>query len=234
MSSRQPRNVAHPIRGGHGSTFPSPPPPAVSLSPYAVDQLLLVPAPHLPSFLPLQLQPPPAPRLRNVPLPELGSRQDHPYAPPTRQDAFPVDLTSEVDFEILARSMPNYSIAPHTKIFILPASRDGVLMELNTGDRSSSTFSVIRLLQAVMRAPLSLQTYHDLEAPAQQSVRSYFLLRSGRHGARLWQGFLHGSRHPQGPSGAVMLRGKFYMWGFSPDHRGRWVLDVDALFPPGL
>ncbi|KAJ7481983.1 hypothetical protein FB451DRAFT_1237715 [Mycena latifolia] len=106
---------------------------------------------------------------------------------------------------------------------------------MSTGDSPTTAFAVIRRLQTVMRAPLSLEIFSTKLPPATgQSVRCYFLSRSGKDGALLWQGFLNGARHPQGPKGAVLLRGHCFMWGFSQDYQGQWQVHVDVPFIPLL
>ncbi|KAJ7473245.1 hypothetical protein FB451DRAFT_290409 [Mycena latifolia] len=228
MPPRQARNPAYPIWGAQPMMLPNSTPPGDPSSPYALnDHSLHVPAPHL-------LQPPPAPRLRNIPLPNPTVARRRPRARPTHQDVFPIDLTTDVDFDLLTGRIQNCSIPPHTTIDILPASRECILLQMNTGDHPTTTFAIIRRLQTIMRAPLSLQVFStELPPAARQFVRSYFLARGGQDGARLWQGFLKGARHPQGPRGAVLLRGHCFMWGFSQDHQGQWVVHVDVPFRPG-
>ncbi|KAJ7478086.1 hypothetical protein FB451DRAFT_181583 [Mycena latifolia] len=210
--------------------FPNSTPPGQNPpSPYTVNHHSLpVPASHL-------LQPPPAPRLRNIPLPDAAVARRRSRARPTHQDVFPIDLTNDVDFDLLAGRIQNCSIPPHTTIDILPTSRECILVQMTTGDRPTSTFAVIRRLQAIIRAPLSLQLFTtELPLAARQSVRGYFLSCSGQDGAGLWQGFLNGARHPQGPRGAILLRGHCFMWGFSQDYQGQWAVHVDVPFIPGL
>ncbi|KAJ7181365.1 hypothetical protein C8R43DRAFT_1229289 [Mycena crocata] len=180
--------------------------------------------------VPLQLQPPPAPRLRNIPLPD--PRVAHlPHNLPATQNVFPIDLTRRVDFDLLGRSVENYSIPAHTTVYIVPTSHEFTLLEINTGDTPATAFSIIRRLQTEMRALLSLRVYRvGLPPVAQQLVRDYFLSHSGTNGARLWQAFLNGARYPRGPRGADLLRGHSCMWGFGEDFNGRWVIDVDLPF----
>ncbi|KAJ7436711.1 hypothetical protein FB451DRAFT_1570977 [Mycena latifolia] len=238
MPPRQAWSPPYPLWEAPPLMFPNSTPPGQNPpSPYTVNHHSLpVPAPHLVSprssrkhvhnllfGLRLQLQPPPAPRLRNIPLPDAAV------------DVFPINLTNDVDFDLLAGRIQNCSIPPHTTIDILPASRECILLQMTTGDRPTSTFAVIRRLQAIIRAPLSLQLFTtELPLAARQSVRGYFLSCSGQDGAGLWQGFLNGARHPQGPRGAVLLRGHCFMWGFSQDYQGQWAVHVDAPFIPGL
>ncbi|KAJ7633687.1 hypothetical protein B0H17DRAFT_1280578 [Mycena rosella] len=133
-------------------------------SPSSVDQRFIsVPELYL-------LQPPPAPRLPNIPLPDFAVAHRHPPAP-SRRDVLPIDLNNEVDFELLAGSIPNYSIPPHTTIDILPSSREFILLQITTGDRPTTAFSVIRSLQRIMRAPLSLQVF-TAELPPVVNSRS--------------------------------------------------------------
>ncbi|KAJ7473243.1 hypothetical protein FB451DRAFT_1367276 [Mycena latifolia] len=215
MPPRQPWSPDSDSSGENYQMFPNSTPPG-----------LPIPAPHLP---------PPAPRLRSIPLPDAAVARRRPRARPTHQDVFPIDLTNDVDFDLLAGRIQNCSIPPHTTIDILPTSRECILLQMTTGDRPTSTFAIIRRLQTIMRAPLSLQVFTtELPPAARQSVRSYFLARSGQDGVGLWQGFLNGARHPQGPRGAVLLRGHCFMWGFSQDHQGQWGVHVGVPLIPGL
>jgi hypothetical protein len=66
------------------------------------------------------------------------------------------------------------------------------------------------------------------------SVREYFLARSGPNSALIWQSFLSGVEHPQGPRGVVLLQGHTYMWGLSQELNGHWVLHVDLPFVTGF
>ncbi|KAJ7096916.1 hypothetical protein C8R44DRAFT_989172 [Mycena epipterygia] len=193
--------------------------------PYSPQSL---PSPHPP---PAQqfLQPPPTPRMRPIPLPSVLSAPFPPTAPMIGNDFYPIDLSSDLDLEALARAIPNYVIHPRTTIHILPTSRDRSLMQFNSGNRQRSAISIICRLHALLRAPLSLQVYQSELAPdVQQAVFRYFIASSGPHGRRLWQRFLNGHHHPQGPTGAVLLQGHFNLWGFSQDYHLRWVIDVDV------
>ncbi|KAJ7717911.1 hypothetical protein DFH07DRAFT_1068132 [Mycena maculata] len=227
MPHRQSWNVnpEHQMWRGSDFTLPHSQPPNVPNSHYFVDLPISSATPHL-------LQPPPAPRLRSIPLPGSSASHGHSVAPPPPRDVFPVDLTTEVDFDDLARSVPNYSIPPRTTIYIFPASGGSFLLQIITGHRPTSTFSVIRRLKAIMGEPLALQVYHaDLPPAARSSVHEYFLSRSGHRGTRLWQGFLNGALHPRGPSGIDLLRGHSSMWGFYQDHQGQWIIQVDPPVP---
>ncbi|KAF7358894.1 hypothetical protein MSAN_01229700 [Mycena sanguinolenta] len=195
----RPRRSSYELNGRR-LTFPSSPPPlAASNSFYppisTVDQFHSSPQLH-------RLQPPPAPRLQPVPL------------PPTAADVFPIDLADEIDFQVLARGISNFSIPLHTIVYVLPASRACSLLQIETKDRHSRAFSVIRRLQSILREPLSLHVYRTQLQPAvQESVRQYFLSQSGRNGVHLWQGFLNGFQHRDGPRGLVLLQGHSDMWG---------------------
>ncbi|KAJ7111655.1 hypothetical protein C8R43DRAFT_1113500 [Mycena crocata] len=196
--------------------------PSASGAPYAPpssSQVAYTPELHLP---------PPAPRLRNIPLPDPRVA-NLAHSPPATQNVFPIDLTRRIDFDLLAQTVQNSNIPAHTTIYILPTSREFTLLEINTGDTPATAVSIIRRLQTEMRASLSLQVYRvGLPPAAQRLVHDYFLLHSGPNGVRLWQAFLNGARYPQGPRGAVLLRGYSCMWGFGQDYNGRWVLDVDV------
>ncbi|KAF8198831.1 hypothetical protein K438DRAFT_1759479 [Mycena galopus ATCC 62051] len=222
MYLRQTSNA--PNRGAYRLTLPSSPQQATPnpfeypYSPYSVDQVL---------------QPPPAPRLQNVPLPNVSPTYAHAQAPPIVEDVFPIDLTNEIDFVLLARGIPNFALPLRTTIDVLPASQDGSLLQIETGNRASSAFSVIHKLHSILHAPLSLQKYCTQFQPiVQESVRQYFLSQSGRNGANLWQGFLSGFEHPEGPSGIVLLLGHSDLWGFSQDLSGQWAIHVDRPLIP--
>ncbi|KAJ7500620.1 hypothetical protein B0H11DRAFT_1995926 [Mycena galericulata] len=217
---RQNWNGEHQIWRGHNFMLPPSPPPRPPNPPYSVDHLPV--APHL-------LQPPPAPRLRNVPLPgDLTAFHSRSLRQPIPRDIYPIDLTHRINFAVLGRSVASCSIPPYTTVYVFSTSRSISLLWINTEDRPETTFSVIRRLQALIRAPLSLQGYlTDLPPTIQRSVREHFLSRRGHSGPGLWQGFLNGSHHRRGPSGRDLLRGHSFMWGFSQDHAGRWVLYVD-------
>ncbi|KAJ7192691.1 hypothetical protein GGX14DRAFT_406074 [Mycena pura] len=178
-------------------------------------------------------QPPPAPRLRNVPLPDtVATHWQGPSFPPQPQvDVLPIDLTGDVDFDVVARILPSHSIPPHTAIHVQSTSRECTFLHFVTQDRPQTAVAVIRRLQALLHAPLSLPHYHAY--PAKRAVHRHFLSRSGHEGVGLWRGFLNGARHPRGPKGADFLRGHSCMWGFSQDYTGGWVINVDVPLPPG-
>ncbi|KAJ7137018.1 hypothetical protein C8R44DRAFT_848438 [Mycena epipterygia] len=186
----------------------------------------LPPALHL-------LQPPAAPRLLNVSLPDMTATFVLPPATTTRRDVFPIDLSRDLDLELLSRALPDFTIPAQTTIHVLPTSRDRALIELNAGRRPTTAMSIIRRLHSVMRAPLSLQVYQILPYDVQQSVFNYFMSCWPNEGRR-WQDFLNGYSHSQGPTGAVLLQGHFYLWGFSQDHASRWIVDVDVRRAPLL
>ncbi|KAJ6566813.1 hypothetical protein B0H19DRAFT_714251 [Mycena capillaripes] len=225
--------------GRRRMTFPSSSSPAqTSNSPYARyspygENQLLCNAPAL--YHPLQLQPPSAPRIQNIPLPGLSCAHSTSQAPRIRRDVFPIDLTNDVDFELLADGIGNFPIPLHATVYVMPSSRERSLLQITTGNRPARAFSVIRRVQSIIRAPLSLEVYlAQLQPAVQVSVREYFLSQSGSYGAQLWQEFLNGAQHPQGPKGVILLQGHIYMWGFSQDHFGKWVLHVDAPTMAGL
>lgn len=175
------------------------------------------------------MKPPPAPRMRNVPLPNVwpdlvaGQR-----AAPSR-DAFSIDLGSDLDLEHLTRALGNHRISPHSTIHVLPTTRDRALLQITSGDMPTTSISFIRRLWSLIRASLSLQVYQsELSPEGQQAVCSYFLSRSGPNGTRLWQDFINGHHHPQGPKGEVLLQGHLLLWGFRRDGRCRWIVDVDV------
>ncbi|KAJ7846688.1 hypothetical protein B0H14DRAFT_2771320 [Mycena olivaceomarginata] len=215
-------------------TLPSSPPAtaqnsfASPYSPYSVEQLVFSPQLH-------RLQPPAAPRLRSVPLPAFSPTYAPTQLPPTGRDVFPVDLTSEIDFEVLARGLANFGIPAHTTIYVLPASRDRSLLQIDTGDSPAHAVSIIRRLHSILHAPLSPQVYRtSLQPGVQEAVRRYFHSRSGSNGAHLWHGFMNGFEHCDGPRGVVLLQGHTDMWGFSRDHGGQWAIHVDMPLVPGV
>ncbi|KAJ6538136.1 hypothetical protein B0H19DRAFT_1382679 [Mycena capillaripes] len=174
------------------------------------------------------LQPPPAPRMRSVPLPNVRGAHVVPRAVTTRE-SFPIDLTSDLDLEHLTRALGNHNISPYSTIHVLPTSRDRSLLQITSGDMPTTPISVIRRLRSVTRAPLSLQVYRsELPPDTQQAVCSYFLSRSGSNGRRLWQDFLNGHRHPRGPTGEDLLQGHVFLWGFWQDGHRQWIVDVDV------
>ncbi|KAK7036170.1 hypothetical protein R3P38DRAFT_617345 [Favolaschia claudopus] len=190
-----------------------------------------------PSSLPLhRLQPPPAPRLQSIPLPNLSPTNPQGPTFSTRgTGVFPVDLLNDIDFEVLARSVSNFRIPSHTTIYVAPSSRDRFLFHIDTGDRPLRVFSILRRVQSILRAPLSLQVYQTQVSPAtQESVRQHFLSRNGPDAARLWRNFLNGFEHGDGPRGEILLQGHSDMWGFSQDHGGEWVIHVDVPFLPAV
>ncbi|KAJ6566804.1 hypothetical protein B0H19DRAFT_1138617 [Mycena capillaripes] len=229
MYPHQPSNAQE--NQGHGkrrTTFPSSSSPAqTSNSPYARyspygENQLLCNAPAL-------YHPPSTPRIQHIPLPNVAPVHNTPQAPRIRRDVFPIDLTNDVDFELLADGIGNFPLPLHTTVYVMPSSRERSLLQITTGNRPARAFSVIRRVQSIIRAPLSLEVYlTQLQPAVQASVREYFLFQSGSYGVQLWQEFLNGAQHPQGPKGVVLLQGHIYMWGFSQDHFGKWVLHVDA------
>jgi hypothetical protein len=180
-------------------------------------------------------KPPAAPRLRNVPLPPSSPTYAPTQLPRTGRDIFPIDLTSEIDFEVLAHGLVNFGIPAHTTVYVLPASRDRSLLEIDTGDSPAHAVSIIRRLHSILHAPLSPQVYRNgLQPGVQEAVRRYFQSHNGGNGARLWQRFRNGFEHCDGPRGVVLLQGHTDMWGFSQDHRGQWTIHVDMPLAPGV
>ncbi|KAJ7443112.1 hypothetical protein FB451DRAFT_1568729 [Mycena latifolia] len=204
-----------------GGVWASPGLPSwVPYSPQGALSPLSAPALHL-------LQPPPAPRLRTVPLPRTSTARTSLPAVVTARDLFPIDLSRDLDLRLLARAITNYRIPPRTAIDVLPTSRDRALIQLDSGRRPTTAVAVVRSLHSLMRAPLSLEVYEsDLAPEVQRSVCEYFLAHSGPDGRRLWRDFLDGYDHPRGPMGAVLLQGHFNLWGFSQDNHLRWVMNV--------
>ncbi|KAF7354053.1 hypothetical protein MVEN_01092200 [Mycena venus] len=173
--------------------------------------------------------------MQNIHLPNFSPVSAPIQAPPTGRDVFPINLMNDIDFGMLAGSMSNFIIPARTTIYVLPPSRDRSLLQIDTGDKPARAFSVIRHLQSILRAPLSPRVYHtQIQPDIQDSVRQYFLLQSGPIGTRLWQGFLDGFEHPEGPKGAVLLQGHSHMWGFTRDQSGQWFIHVDEPFSPLL
>ncbi|KAJ6458333.1 hypothetical protein C8R47DRAFT_1163365 [Mycena vitilis] len=180
------------------------------------------PTSYLPSTAPHLLQPPPAPRIPTIPLPHVWGAQ---IVPMLNREPFPIDLLGDLDLELLTRAIGNDRILHHSTIRVLAADR--CLLQIISGDAPTSTISFIRRLRRLIRAPLSLNVYRsELPPETQQAVRSYFLSRSGYNGPRLWLDFLNGHRHPQGPTGEVLLQGHRFLWGFRQDGHD-WVVDVD-------
>ncbi|KAJ7321372.1 hypothetical protein DFH08DRAFT_941985 [Mycena albidolilacea] len=226
-------------------TLPSSPPAtaqnsfASPYSSYSVEQLVFSPQLHrlymvfLHSFRTRSnhtSKPPAAPRLRSVPLPAFSPTYAPTQLPPTGRDVFPIDLTSEIDFEVLARGLANFGIPAHTTIYVLPASRDRSLLQIDTGDSPAHAVSIIRRLHSILHAPLSPQVYRTgLQPAVQEAVRRYFHSRGGSNGAHLWHGFMNGFEHCDGPRGVVLLQGHTDMWGFSQDHRGHSSADIQRV-----
>ncbi|KAJ6467522.1 hypothetical protein C8R47DRAFT_1325995 [Mycena vitilis] len=210
---------------------PSPATPDALPSFHPADQFAYYNVPA--QYHPLQLQPPSAPRMHSVPLPRLSPTRSTFWGHPSRRDVFPVDLTSEVDFHALAGGILDFNVPPHNTVYIMATSRERSLLQITTGNRTARSFTVIRRVQSIIRAHLSLQVYRtQLEPAVQTSVREHFLSRSERYGVQLWQAFLNGVEHSDGPRGVVLLEGHIHVWGFSQDHSGQWVLHVDM--PPVL
>ncbi|KAJ7715276.1 hypothetical protein B0H16DRAFT_508470 [Mycena metata] len=195
-------------------------------SPYSVDQSLQGPALHLP-------QPPGALHLQSVPLPNPSSPVTPWAAPaaPTREDVFPVDLTSPVDFRALACVLDNVFIPENATIYVLTPSRR-CLLQVPMQGSSTTTFGFIQFLRSKMTALLTREEFSSWLSPAaQQAVHQHFLSRS-RNGERLWNGFVNGARAPRGPKGVVLLQGHYCLWGFSQNQRGEWIMHVDLISKP--
>ncbi|KAJ7663229.1 hypothetical protein DFH06DRAFT_1189684 [Mycena polygramma] len=193
------------------------------------------PASYLPSPALHLLQPPPAPRIPTIPLPNVWGG---PIVLVPNRAPLPIDLLGDLDLELLTRAIGHHRILQHSTIRVLAGDR--CLLQIISGDAPTTSISFIRRLRRHMRAPLSLHVYRsELPPETQQAVRSYFLSHSGSNGRRLWQGFLNGHRHPRGPTGEVLLQGHLFLWGFRPDGHDCWVVDVDApqrraIHPPPL
>ncbi|KAJ7609543.1 hypothetical protein FB45DRAFT_876628 [Roridomyces roridus] len=141
--------------------------------------------------------------------------------------AFPIALTRPIDFEHLARNLPNHIIPPDTTIYILPTTRGSPLFNMNSGSGTHDIFSIITQLQTFVHAPLAVADFRTkLTRTAQRSVRAYFVFRSGHGGARIWRGFLKGRNLVDGPTGADLLRGHTVMWEFFRN-QDQWVMHVD-------
>ncbi|KAJ7609237.1 hypothetical protein DFH06DRAFT_1485931 [Mycena polygramma] len=233
MPPRQTSNQQSRDWRNRGLTLPSSPSPATPNALHSfhpADQVVeFYNAPA--QYHPLQLQPPSAPRMHSVPLPRVSPTHSTFRVHPPRRDVFPIDLTSEVDFHALARGVLDFNVPPHTTVYIMPTSRERSLLQITTEEGPARASTVLRRVQSIIRAHLSLQVYRtQLEPAVQTAVREHFLSRSGRHGVQLWQAFLNGVEHPHGPRGVVLLEDHIHMWGFSLDHSGQWMVHVDV--PP--
>ncbi|KAJ7914690.1 hypothetical protein B0H13DRAFT_2325012 [Mycena leptocephala] len=187
----------------------------------------------LPSTAPHLLQPPYAPRMRNVPLPAVYGGPIAMLPAATHREPFPIDLRSDLDLEHLTQALGNHRISSHSTVHVLPTARDRPLIQLRLGDEPTTSITLIRRLHAVMCAPLSLRVYRsELSPDVQQAVCGYFVARSEPNGRRLWQDFLNGHHHPQGPKGEDLLQGHFLLWGVWQDGHAQWVVDADVPRPP--
>ncbi|KAJ7628995.1 hypothetical protein FB45DRAFT_919729 [Roridomyces roridus] len=212
----------------HGQHNPTQPP---SSPPWATN------AGYLPAQVhPQRLQfPPPTPFLHTVSLPDVNGLPYGPVvAPLPPRDVFPVDLTSAIDFHHLSRSVEDYLIPAQTPIYIRPTTGGPYLFQLNTGPSARRVFSILHDLQTLIGTPLSLHDFRaglSLKLSAQRAVRQYFVdrTRSGVHleGARVWRSFLKGRDLVDGPVGTDLLRGHIFMWGFTQDNEGNWIIHVD-------
>ncbi|KAJ7148228.1 hypothetical protein C8R46DRAFT_1128092 [Mycena filopes] len=179
---------------------------------------------------------PGAPRFVNVPLPQPNSFASWGAPPVPAQspsdDVFPIDLTNPVDFHRLARVLDNVSISEHATVYVYrPGSRDRCLLQVPMQGRRLTTFSFIQYLQATMRKPLTKRDFTTLLSSAgQQQVHQHFLAMS-RNGKQLWDGFVRGIRASRGPKGVILLQGHHYLWGFSEDQHGQWIMHVDVPTP---
>ncbi|KAF7341492.1 hypothetical protein MVEN_01886600 [Mycena venus] len=174
-------------------------------------------------------KPPSAPRMPSVPLPSAWA--GHIATPPQvlTWEPFPIDLRNDLDLEQLTRAIGNHRISPHSTIRVLPTARDRALFQITSGDTSTTSISIICRLCAMLRAQLSLPFYQsELSPDVQQAACSYFLSRSGSNGRRLWEDFLNGHHHPQGPKGEVLFQGHILLWGFRQEGQHRWIVDVDV------
>ncbi|KAJ7061614.1 hypothetical protein C8F01DRAFT_1252404 [Mycena amicta] len=189
--------------------------------------------------------PPPAPRLRTIPLPPAtpyNSSRSTPIPPYRPADVLPVNLLADpvtIDLTTLARVLPSRAIPPHTIIYIVPTTnRECTLLQLPTGDTPTTASAIVGRMQRFLRTPLASDDYFGLSPVAKRAVYLYFMGQapSGREGeaARRWEDFLDGVVDPRGPKSDVLLRGHTLMWGFSRDYRGRWVIDVDIPSPDAV
>ncbi|KAJ7149141.1 hypothetical protein C8R46DRAFT_532185 [Mycena filopes] len=94
--------------------------------------------------------------------------------------------------------------------------------------RRLTTFSFIQYLQTTMSKPLTRRDFTTLlSTAAQHEVHRHFLALS-RNGEQLWDGFVRGVRASRGPKGIMLLQGHHYLWGFSQNQHGQWIMDVDC------
>ncbi|KAJ7268587.1 hypothetical protein C8J57DRAFT_1717276 [Mycena rebaudengoi] len=164
------------------------------------------------------------------PLPVMSSMESpalHLLQPPAAPRMSNSTSLRDIDFNSLAGRISSRTVPAQTIIHIVPTSGDRLLFDISTGDRPMTTISVIRRLHSLIRAPLSIEFLSQLPFDVQQSVMTYFLAISGRNGSLLWQGFLNRYHNAQGPTGAVLLQGHFYVWGLFQDRQSHWVLNVD-------
>ncbi|KAJ7616648.1 hypothetical protein FB45DRAFT_934659 [Roridomyces roridus] len=213
----------------YGQNHPTQPP---SSPPWATNVGYLPAQVHPQSTIP---KPPPTPFLHSVPLPnDNGLPYGSVVAPLPPRDIFPIDLTSAIDFHHLSRSVEDYVVPAQTPIYIRPTTGGPYFFQLNTGPSARRVFSVLHDLQTLVGAPLSLHDFRtglSLKLSAQRAVRQYFVdrNRSGMHreAARVWRSFLKGRDLVNGPVGADLLRGHIFMWGFTQDNEGNWIIHVD-------
>lgn len=167
--------------------------------------------------------------MRNIPLPHEWADRTAPPVVPYYQEPFPIDLRSDLDLEHLTRALGNYSIPPGSTIHIMPTARDRNLLQLASGDIPATPVTIVRRLCRTIRGPLSLRVYQsELSPETQQAVYRAFLARGGSRGGKIWQDFLNGHQHPDGPKGELLLHGHLLLWGFRQDGQHQWIVDVDV------
>ncbi|KAJ7875007.1 hypothetical protein B0H14DRAFT_3130894 [Mycena olivaceomarginata] len=166
---------------------------------------------------------------RHIPLPHEWADRIAPPVVPYYQEPFPIDLRSDLDLEHLTRVLGNYSIPPGSTIHIMPTARDRNLLQLASGDIPATPVTIVRRLCRTIRGPLSLRVYQsELSPETQQAVYRAFLACGGSRGRKIWQDFLNGDQHPDGPKGGLLLHGHWLLWGFRQDGQHQWIVDVDV------
>ncbi|KAJ7844924.1 hypothetical protein B0H14DRAFT_3685679 [Mycena olivaceomarginata] len=167
--------------------------------------------------------PPPAPRMRNIPLPHEWGDRTAPPVVPYYQEPFPIDLRSDLDLEHLTLSLldrPSTSCPPQE--IVTSSSSHRATFQL-------PPVTIVRRLCRTIRGPLSLRVYQsELSPETQQAVCRAFLARGGSRGRKIWQDFLNGNQHPDGPKGELLLHGHLLLWGFRQDGQHQWIVDVDV------
>ncbi|KAF8069295.1 hypothetical protein FPV67DRAFT_1116878 [Lyophyllum atratum] len=155
-------------------------------------------------------QAPRAPRMRTRPLPSHSTVIQLPPMP-----TFPFDFTSE--FMPMTRSkLASTTVPLSTAIHIHdPTSHIG---EVHVDQGIRTALEAIRYVQAIVDQPLSISTYLDLSRTMKALVQQSFLIRTSSDMGRnymgqVWNMFLGGHSHPEGPKGADLLLGNTAVWG---------------------